>query len=81
MEKINNFLDYTFIFSNKIQLNVKALLFVIVALILASLALRLIRKLVSRKLPKEDKIKFVSIFSYLRWLIYLIILFTYIFTG
>ena len=63
MEKINNFLDYTFIFSNKIQLNVKALLFVIVALILASLALRLIRKLVSRKLPKEDKIKFVSIFS------------------
>jgi len=73
MEKINNFLDYTFIFSNKIQLNVKALLFVIVALILASLALRLIRKLVSRKLPKEDKIKFVSIFSYLRWLIYLFI--------
>ncbi len=74
MEKINNFLDYTFIFSNKIQLNVKALLFVIVALILASLGLRLIRKLVSRKLPQEDKIKFVSIFSYLRWLIYLIIL-------
>ena len=60
MEKINNFLDYTFIFSNKIQLNVKALLFVIVALILASLALRLIRKLVSRKLPKEDKIKFAD---------------------
>ena len=45
----------------------------IIALILASYVLKLLRKLITRKLPEDDKTKFVSIFSYLRWLVYLII--------
>lgn len=73
MEKVNNFLNYTFEFSDAVQISVKSLLVVIIALIITATVLRLIRKLISRKLPKEDKIKFISVFNYLRWMIYLII--------
>lgn len=74
MDKIREFLNYTFYFSENMHISLKAIFVVIIALILTSIVLRLIRKIVSRKLPIEDKIKFVSIFSFARWLIYLIIL-------
>jgi small-conductance mechanosensitive channel len=74
MEKIREILNYTFYFSENMHISLKAIFVVVIALILTSIVLRLIRKIVSRKLPIEDKIKFVSIFSFARWLIYLIIL-------
>jgi small-conductance mechanosensitive channel len=74
MEKIREILNHTFYFSENMHISLKAIFVVVIALILTSIVLRLIRKIVSRKLPIEDKIKFVSIFSFARWLIYLIIL-------
>ncbi|MFT7497659.1 MAG: small-conductance mechanosensitive channel [Porticoccaceae bacterium] len=74
MEKVREILNYTFYFSENMHISLKAIFVVVIALILTSIVLRLIRKIVSRKLPIEDKIKFVSIFSFARWLIYLIIL-------
>ena len=74
MEKLKEFLNYTFTFSKEVEIDVKHLVIVIIALIITSVVLRLIRKLVTRKLPQQDKIKFVSLFSYSRWFIYVIIL-------
>ena len=74
MEKILNFLNYEFTFSKDVQISVKAILIVIVALLVTSIILKLIRKVITRKLPQQDKVKFISLFSYSKWFIYVIIL-------
>ena len=73
MEKVLDFLKYELPFGDKIHISVKVLLIFIIALFLASYVLKILRKLITRKLPAEDKVKFVSVFGYLKWLIYLII--------
>lgn len=74
MEKILNFLNHEFTFSEDVHISVKAILIVIVALLVTSIILKLIRKVITRKLPQQDRIKFVSLFSYSKWFIYVIIL-------
>ena len=74
MEKILNFLNHEFTFSEDVHISVKAILIVIVALLVTSIILKLIRKVLTRKLPQQDKIKFISLFSYSKWFIYVIIL-------
>ena len=74
MEKLKEFLNYTFTFSEDVEINVKSLLVVIVVLFATSLFLKLLRKLITRNLPAHDKVKFVSLFSYGKWFIYVIIL-------
>lgn len=73
MEKVLEFLNYKFPLGDNINVTVKVLLILILALFLASYVLKLLRKLITRKLPTDDKVKFVSVFGYLKWLIYLII--------
>ncbi len=74
MEKLKEFLNYTFTFSEDVEINVKSILVVIVVLFATSLFLKLLRKLITRNLPAHDKVKFVSLFSYGKWFIYVIIL-------
>ena len=73
MGKLNAILNYSFAFGNDIQITVKALLIVIATLFIASHAVRLLKKLITRKLPEEDKLKFTSLFSYVKWFLYVII--------
>ncbi|WP_299056287.1 mechanosensitive ion channel domain-containing protein [uncultured Polaribacter sp.] len=73
MEEIKNFLNYKFVFSDQVNIEVKTIIVVIIALFATSIALKVTRKLVTRKLPEGDKAKFVSVFSYFKWLVYLII--------
>ncbi len=75
MEEIKNFLNYTFHFTDKISISVKGILFVIIAIIVTSVFLSLLRKLISRKLPEHDKDKFKVVFSYFKYLVYVIIFF------
>ncbi len=74
MEELKDILNHTFSFSKNIHIDVKTILVVILALILTAFILKLIRKVVTRKLPQQDKVKFVSLFSYSKWFIYVIIL-------
>ena len=74
MEKIKNILNYTFSLSKAVEIDVKHILIVILALLITSIVLRLIRKIVTSKLPETDKVKFISLFSYSKWFIYVIIL-------
>lgn len=73
MEKINNLLNYTFAFNENIHISVKAILVVFLALLITSIFLRLFRKVLTRKLPEDDKVIFISLFSYIKWIVYLII--------
>jgi len=74
MKKLTDLLNHEFIFSENIHISVKSLLVVIAALVITSLLLKLIRKIITRKLPIQDKVKFISLFSYSKWFIYVIIL-------
>lgn len=76
MNQIKEFLNYEFTFSKDIHITIKAILLVFVALLVTSIILKLIRKLVTRKLPDDDKLKFVSLFSYSKWFIYVVIILT-----
>ncbi len=73
MEKIKEILNYTFSFGEKIQITVLAVLVLILALIITTFLLKVLRKFITRKLPDNDKIKFVSVFSYLKGVVYIII--------
>lgn len=74
MDKIRNILNYTVEFSDNIHISVKAILVLIVAFVLANLLLKLIRKIVNRQLNDEDKGKFKSIFTFLKYFIYILVI-------
>ncbi len=73
LKNISDFLNYTFKFSEEIQISIKAIIVVIVILFLTSIVLKLARKVITRKLPKEDEAKFISLFSYGKWIVYVVI--------
>lgn len=66
-------LDYSFTFSERISISVKGLIFIVFALILSTFLLKLVRKVSTRNMPKNDQLKFVGVFSYLKWFVYLVI--------
>lgn len=74
MEKINEILNHDFILGEQVHITVKTILVVIVVLILTNIILRVFKKLATRKLPEEDKLKFTSVFSFTRYFIYLVVL-------
>ena len=73
MDKIKAFLKYSFNFGEDVHVSVQTILMVIFALVLASYLLQFSRKFITRKLPDNDKEKFVSVFGYLKWLAYIVI--------
>lgn len=76
MDRLVNFLNQDIKFSDDIHITVKAILVVVAALFLTYFLLNVIRKLVTRKLPLQDKAKFISLFNYTKWLVYVIIILT-----
>ncbi|MEN8702786.1 MAG: mechanosensitive ion channel domain-containing protein [Polaribacter sp.] len=73
IEETTSILDHTFVFSKEISITIKGLLFVAVALVITSFILKLFRRFVTRRMPDNDKQKFVSVFGYIRWIVFLII--------
>ncbi|WP_298543879.1 mechanosensitive ion channel domain-containing protein [uncultured Aquimarina sp.] len=75
---IKKFLDYEIFHfgpdDHSIILTVGLLLFVIFILIVTTISLRFIRKIVTRKLQNEDKLKFESVFSFSKYFIYIIVI-------
>lgn len=73
MEKLNEFLNYTFEFTDTVKLSIKSILIIIAVFIVTSIVLRLIRSAVTRKMREEDKGKFITVFSFAKYFIFLII--------
>lgn len=83
MEKIQNmlsgfkeFLEYKIYDSEAIHITVGTLLTIILAIIVVTFALKLIHRLITAKLPEEDKNKFESIFGFLKYLFYILVVIT-----
>jgi len=73
VEEANSILDYKFVFSEEISITLKGLIFIAIALIITSLILNFVRRIITRKLSNQDERKFITLFSYIRWFVFLII--------
>lgn len=67
--------------SESIHITIGTFLTIIVTLIAVTYFLKIISKLVVKKLPLEDKNKFVSIFSFLKYLFYILVIITILHTS
>ena len=76
---INDFLAYEIFHfgpdDHPIVLTVGLLLFSIFVLFVTSILLKFFKKFVTRKLRSEDKLKFESVFSFLKYFVYIIVIF------
>ncbi|MFC6859261.1 mechanosensitive ion channel family protein [Zunongwangia atlantica] len=70
---IQEFLDFTLL-SQPFKLTVGVVLLVIFVFILTSVILRLIRNFIVGKLLNEDKLKFISAFKFVKYVVYLIVI-------
>ena len=74
MEKIKRFFNFTFNITEGIHIDVKTILFLIVIFYLTTFLLKLTKKLLDRKLEEQDKDKFKSIYSFVKYFVYITVL-------
>ncbi len=75
---VKDILDYEifhFGTDHPIVLTVRLLLFVVFVLLLTSYILKLFKRIITHKLESDNKLKFESIFSFLKYFIYIIVFF------
>ena len=72
--KFNDVLSYQIIESENIHITVGTLLSIVIAIVVVTYFLRIVHNLVVKKLPQSDKNKFVSIFSFLKYLFYVLVI-------
>ena len=73
MQKIREFLSYDIKLGDSVHITVQTILIAISVLIITAVVLKFLKKLVTRKLPETDKPKFNSVFSFVKYFIYLFV--------
>lgn len=73
---IKNFLSLEIYSSESGHVTLSTLLVIIIAIIIVTYLLKIIHKIVTVKLPEEDKNKFESIFGFLKYLFYILVVLT-----
>ena len=76
LKSIYDFLGWKIFDSETIHITVGTFLTILIALVIVTYLLRFINKMVSRKLPEEDKNKFKSIFGFVKYLFYIFVIIT-----
>ncbi len=71
IQEVWNFVLFTYdISGTPVSISVGLVVLVILAFVLSSVVLRVIRSFVTGKLPEEDKLKFISIFKFVKYIVY-----------
>lgn len=74
---IQDFLNYTLINfgteENPIRITVWVILLVVVAFLLTNIVMRGVRLFFTRKMEEPDKLKFISVFKFIRYLVYVVV--------
>lgn len=73
LEQILEILKFKLIDTETINFTIGNLIILLAAIILTSIVLKLIRKFVTRKLPLEDKNKFISVFQFIKYVVYVMV--------
>ncbi|WP_363299619.1 mechanosensitive ion channel domain-containing protein [Altibacter sp.] len=76
---IQEVLDWGFVFGQgekQISITVGLLLLVVVSFVIASFFLKWVRILFTRKMETTDKLKFISVFKFIKYVTYIVVVFT-----
>ena len=73
MRELLNFLNTDYELVKGVSLSVMNIIVLIIMLAIAKLILKLIESVITKKLPTNDSLKFNGAFSYLNWIVYLVI--------
>lgn len=73
MKAIKDFFNYSISLSENFQISVKGIVVILLLFLVTSLLLKFFKRLLTRKLPHEDKLKFNSVFSFAQFFIYLVV--------
>lgn len=79
--KFNDFLAYQIYDSESIHITIGTFLTIVIAVIVVTYLLKIVHNIVIKKLPESDKNKFVSIFSFLKYLFYILVIITILHTS
>ncbi len=74
MNEFNEILNFKVHFSDAISVSVKGILFILLVILITSVVLKLLKRLITRNLPKDDKAKFSTVFAYVKWIVYVVFL-------
>ncbi|MBT8394220.1 MAG: mechanosensitive ion channel [Flavobacteriaceae bacterium] len=72
--ELRDFFNKSFQLTENITISVKDIIILIAVLVLTKILMTLIQKVITRKMPKGDAKKFRVVFSYVKWLTYVLIL-------
>lgn len=73
LNHIEEILRYKLIDTKTIEFTIANLLVLIFALVFTSIILKFLRKIITRKLPPEDKNKFISLFQFVKYIVYIFV--------
>ena len=73
MKELKEFLNYTFSIGENFKISIQSLLIIILVFIITSIILRVIRAAVTRKIKYEDKGKFITVFSFVKYFVFVIL--------
>ena len=73
-EKFKDFLNLHLDLTKDISISILDLLVVVTVVVITTVILKIFFRIITRKLPENDKGKFNVVYGYFRWLIYIIIL-------
>ena len=73
MKIINEILNYTINFSDKIQISIKGILILAIVFLATSYLLKLFRKLINKRLEEQDINKFKVLFTFLKYFVYILV--------
>lgn len=73
-ETIQNFLGLHLNIGKEISISIFDILIIVTVILITTIVLRVILKIMTRKVPEENKGKFGVVYGYFRWLVYIVIL-------
>lgn len=77
LEHLEKIFGFSLIKTESINFTFGALVALLVAFLVTSFVLKFVRKMITKQLPEEDKNKFVSIFQFVQYLVYVfVVMFT-----
>ncbi|MBN9285662.1 MULTISPECIES: mechanosensitive ion channel domain-containing protein [unclassified Flavobacterium] len=77
LDELKDILGFKLIDTRNIDFSVVNLIVLVVALMMTGVVLKFILKVITRKIPAEDKNKFVSVFQFFKYIVYLfVVMFT-----
>ena len=76
MKEIKEFLSFVIYKADGVSVTIGTFLLIILSCIVAFYFLKLIRRLITAKLPEDDKNKFISIFKFINYIVYILVIIT-----